>query len=376
MPLFFVVGGFASAMSLDAHHRSGADARPQDWVAARLRRMLPPAVALAATWLVAVAAGAATGQLGLVAMGVWAAAVPLWFLANYTIDTALAPFVLPRFRRNPAAVAAVIIGAFLCFELFRIAGVGLVAQANWVLGWLSFQVLGFAWRDGLLPTGRKLVALAAGFWVAALALVRSGGPWEVSMVNHPGMEHSPTNPPNLALLLFGAAYSLTAIALAPAVTRFLARRPRVWTGVVAANTVAMSVYLWHMTAAVIVTAAVHLTIGLPDVAVGSGSWWLWKVPMTLASVVVLVPIVAVVSKVERRALLAPRRPWNGGMASMAGVAVVASIALKLWTSGNLAVIVPCLVVLVVLGRTVLSPTPNRWDGDRRSAGRTADRAAA
>ena len=40
MPLFFVVGGFSSAMSLDAHNRSGGNA--QDWIAARLRRMLPP----------------------------------------------------------------------------------------------------------------------------------------------------------------------------------------------------------------------------------------------------------------------------------------------------------------------------------------------
>ena len=37
MPLFFVVGGFSSAMSLDSHNAKGG--RPQDWVAARLRRM-------------------------------------------------------------------------------------------------------------------------------------------------------------------------------------------------------------------------------------------------------------------------------------------------------------------------------------------------
>ncbi len=356
MPLFFVVGGFASAMSLDAHNRSGG--RPQDWVAARLRRMLPPAVTLASAWLAAIALGAALGHLELVAMGAWAAAVPLWFLANYTIDTALAPFILPRFRRNPAMVAAVIVGAFLVVEVFRILDVPLLAQLNWVLGWLSFQVLGFAWRDGLLPTGRRLVALAAGFWAAALALVLSGGPWVVSMVNVPGLEHSPTNPPNLSLLVFGTAYGLTAIAAAPALSRFLARRAGAWTVVVAANTVAMSVYLWHMTAAVLVTAALYLTVGLPETAVGSATWWLWKVPTMVASLVVLVPIVAVVSRVERAALLAPRRPWPGGVASISAVAVVTSIALKWWTSGDLMIIVPCLIVLVVVGRTVLSPTPS------------------
>ena len=31
MPLFFVVGGFSSAMSLDSHNSNGG--RPQDWIA-------------------------------------------------------------------------------------------------------------------------------------------------------------------------------------------------------------------------------------------------------------------------------------------------------------------------------------------------------
>lgn len=354
MPLFFVVGGFSSAMSLDAHHRNGGT--PQDWVAARLRRMLPPAVTLAATWLVLLGLGSQLGQLELATVGAIGAAVPLWFLANYTIDTALAPYVLPWFRRNPGLVAAAIFGAFGFFELLRLAEVPVLPQVNWVLGWLAFQVLGMAWRDGLLPSGRRLVALAGACWIGALALVLSGGPWTVSMVNVSGLDNSPTNPPTLSLLVFGTAYSLTAIAAAPAVSAAVAARPRVWAGVVAANTVAMSVYLWHMTAAIIVAAAIQLTVGLPEVMVGSMGWWLWKIPTIAASMLVLAPIVAVVSSVERRALLAPRRPWNGGPASISIVAVVTSVALKLWTSGELAIVVPCLVVLVVLGHTVLAPT--------------------
>ncbi|MEM7340165.1 MAG: acyltransferase [Actinomycetota bacterium] len=370
MPLFFVVGGYSSAMSLDSAARPAgaddsyrlglqpprADYRPQDWIAARLRRMLPPAVALAGTWLVLISLGAAFGQLDLVAAGAFAAAVPLWFLANYTIDTALAPFVLPRLRRRPRMVAATIVGAFLAFEAFRIAGIGHLAAANWVIGWLSFQVLGMAWRDGLLPTGRRLLVLAGLCWAGAIAIVTSGGPWSVSMVGFDGIAHAPTNPPNLALLVFGAAYSLTAIAAAPAVSRFVAARPTVWTGVIAANTVAMSIYLWHMTAAIAVTAVLHLTVGLPETSVASVTWWLWKVPTIVGSMLVLAPIVFLVSGIERKAMLAPRRPWNGGVASIFGVAIVASAALKWWTVDRLEVMVPCLVVLVLLGRTVLRPT--------------------
>ena len=357
MPLFFVVGGFSSAMSLDSHNRKGGT--PQDWIAARLRRMMPPAVVLAGTWLTILAVGAVIGQFAIAVVAVHAAAIPLWFLANYTIDTALAPFVLPRFRANPARFAALIGGAFLTFEALRILDVAVLPHANWVLGWLIFQVAGMAWRDGLLPTGRRLVALAATMWVTTLGLVLSGGPWAISMVNVPGLENSPTNPPTLALMTFGAAYSLTAIAAAPRISAALQARPKAWAGVVAANAVAMSVYLWHMTAAVIVTAATFFTTGLPAHEVGSIEWWAFKIPTILGSMIVLGAIVLVVNQVERKALLAPRRPWNGSLLSMIAVAVLTSTALKMWTSGASAQIIPALIILVGLGATVLRPTPNR-----------------
>ncbi len=349
MPLFFVVGGFSSAISLDSHNAKGGNA--QDWIAARLRRMMPPAITLAGVWLAVIAIAAIVGQAPLAIQGAAAAAIPLWFLANYTIDTALAPFVLPRFRRNPVGFGGAILGTFLALEAMRIADVPVLPHLNWVLGWLAFQMLGMAWRDGLIPTGRTLVALAGTFWAAALAAVLSGGPWHTSMVNFPGMENSPTAPPTLALLLFGTAYSLTAIHFAPRISDWLAERPKAWAGVIAANTVAMSVYLWHMTAAVIVMAATHMTIGLSDAAVGSAEWWILKVPSVLAASLVLAPIVALVSRIERNALLAPRRAWNGSLASMMATAAATSFALKFWTSGNPVLIVGSCAVLVILGRT-------------------------
>ncbi|MFT7474105.1 MAG: hypothetical protein ACI81L_001025 [Verrucomicrobiales bacterium] len=355
MPLFFVVGGFSSAMSLDSHDRNGG--RAQDWIAARLRRMLPPAVVLAGTWLVVLVVAAAFGQLSLAGTPLHAGAIPLWFLANYTIDTALAPFVLPRFRANPKRFALVISGTFLVFEAMRVANVPVLPQINWVLGWLMFQVMGMAWRDGLLPTGRRLIGYAAGLWTATLGLVLSGGPWIVSMVNIPGVDNSPTNPPNLSLMTFGAAFSLTAIAAAPRISSALASRPKAWAAVVGANTVAMSVYLWHMTAAVIATGAMQFTVGLPSHVVGSLDWWMFKIPTIAASLAILAPIVFLVSRVERRALLAPRRPWNGGLASIFAVAILTSTALKLWSGGHIETAAPSLVILVICGMTALRPTP-------------------
>ena len=93
MPLFFFVGGFASATSLVSAERRGM--RPADWVVTRLHRMVTPAAALGAFWIVGLAIAAALGGFGIAAVGAAGAAIPLWFLANYTIDTALAPVHVP-----------------------------------------------------------------------------------------------------------------------------------------------------------------------------------------------------------------------------------------------------------------------------------------
>lgn len=345
MPLFFVVGGFSSAMSLDAH--TARNGRPQDWIVARLRRMLAPTVVLAGTWLAILALATIAGVGGLAAQGALAAAIPLWFLANYTIDTAIAPTVLPWFRRNPKRAASIGIGMFVALEAARFAGVPYLPQLNWVLGWLLFQVAGFAWRDGLLPTGRRLVVRAAGLWTAALAAV-TVGPYPVSMVNVPGLEHTPTAPPTLALMLFGAAFSATALCFAPAINRWLAGNATAWATVVAANTVAMSVYLWHMTAAVAAGAGLYAIGQLPTAAVGTGAWWLEKLPLIGLSALVLIAIVAAVARFEQRALLAPRTQWQGSAASMIGVAALVSVALKLWVLGNIVGVVIGTALLVAL----------------------------
>ena len=147
MPLFFVVGGFSSAMSLDSHIASEDGApggRSQDWVIARLRRMVAPTVVLALTWLGLLGLGlTADGVLGFgvtpfIAAGAIGAAIPLWFLSNYTIDTAIAPYVLPLFRRSPVVVSSIGISTFGALEVLRMADVNgplhHLPYLNWVLG--------------------------------------------------------------------------------------------------------------------------------------------------------------------------------------------------------------------------------------------------
>ena len=344
MPLFFFVGGFSSARSILAAGRNGV--ADSTWVANRLRRMIKPAVALAATWAALLVIGPVVGQKEIVFAGAIAAAIPLWFLANYTIDTAIAPTVLRHFRRNPRRVVGIAGAVFLVVEVANFAGVGYVPHINWGLGWMLFQLLGFAWSDGLLPSGRALWTVALATWAAAIAAV-GFGPWPAAMLHHGGLEHSPTHPPSLAFVLFGMAYSLTAAALAPRINRWLEGSPRAWRRVIAANGVAMSVYLWHMTAAVIVLGTIHLTGHTPRVAVGSTQWWLWKIPVVSLSSLVLAVIVRKVSAIEVAALTAPSEPWTASKAAVICWALALSAGIKAWSSPTPQVLAAGIALLLI-----------------------------
>ena len=353
MPLFFAVGGFASAMSLDAHRRKGNS--DGDWIVQRLRRLVAPTAVLAATWLALLAVGVSVGAGGLVAMGAVGAAIPLWFLANYTIDTALAPMMRTFILRNRIATMSTLFGVFGAVEIAHVAfEVPLVHHVNWVVGWLLFQMIGFLWRDGVLPTGRTLVFAASTLWLSAIALVALG-PWSISMIHVGGQPLSPTHPPSIALVLFGLAQTATAVAAAPAISRWLERSRRAWTVVVAGNSMSMSVYLWHFTAAVVASAGLYAIGMLPSAPIGSTEWWMQKIPVVVLALLVLVPVVAVVSRVERQALLSERIAWNGSLRFAVGLALLVSTSIKVWSLGNVGGVVAGAVGVLVTAVLVRRP---------------------
>jgi hypothetical protein len=321
MPVFFLIGGYANAASLDAHHRAG---RPNgEWIRARLARLSAPSAWLAGTWLTVLVVGQLAGVAKIAGMAAGGAAIPLWFLANYVADTALSPITLRLYREHGIKFVGALIALFAVGESARFLDIHYVPLINIILGWLLFQVMGFAWKDGHLPKGKKLVMVGAAGYAIAGALV-AFGPWPLAMVSVPGAQFANTWPPSLALMFFGVGVCSMAAAAAPAINRFLTRSTRSWKMVAVANTMTMTSYLWHFTALAVAAFGFSKVNLLPTAAVGTGAWWLQKLPLMGAALLVLLGIIAVLSSKERNGLL-------GGTTSGTRTGVPESKALTIGT---------------------------------------------
>jgi hypothetical protein len=299
MPLFFCVGGFANAASLASAERAGTPDRI--WVALRLRRLLAPVAVFAGAWLAIVGTAALVGAGGIAAMAAKLAAIPLWFMAVYTLDIALAPTLRRLWVRHGWAFLGALVALVCCLDLAHQAGAAYIEIVNVFVGWSIFQVLGMAWHAGAFRRSHAM-GLAPIAGAIAVGLV-AFGPWPVSMVQVPGADISNTWPPTAALIAFGLAQCSVAVLVAPAIDRRLARNDRVWKLVMVASSMAMSVYLWHLTA-LAVAAAIAWALGLLSTApAGTTAAWAAKAPIMVMAAAVLAGIVAIVWRFERRSLL-------------------------------------------------------------------------
>ncbi|KAB7745166.1 acyltransferase family protein [Nostocoides sp. F2B08] len=288
MPVFFFVGGYANALSWRAARRDGRSYA--DWVRARLVRLGLPVVPLLVTWLVLASTAYSLGVSGsTLRLASQVALVPTWFLAAYVLVVAVAPATLVLWERwrwwsilaglaMSLAVDAVSIGT----------GEELVGFANYLLAWATVHQLGYAWVDGALGSRLRRLALA-GVGLVGLLLAVGPGPYPISMIGVTGAELNNSYPTRVTMVFLGLLQGgVILLAERPLAERL--RRPRLWTATVAVNARIMTLYLWHLTAMVLV-------IGLAMLAGGAGlgweplsaGWWATR-PLwigTLALVVVL-----------------------------------------------------------------------------------------
>ena len=274
MPVFFFVGGFSHATARASLHRRGG--RYADFVRSRAGRLLRPTAVFVAVWLVlALVIEVAGADQGVLRVATRVVAQPLWFVGVYLGIVALAPAMLrlhERCGRWAPAVPVALVAAAGLVDVARFAyDFPLVGYLNLAFVWLAVHQAGFLYADGRL-TRRRLPAALIVSGLAATVLLTTVGPYPTSMVGMPGEKVSNMSPPTLALAACAVWLIGLVMALRAPVNRWLAR-PAVWRGVVTANGLAMTAFLWHLTAMFAATAGT-LAIGIPQPAVGSGTWWL------------------------------------------------------------------------------------------------------
>ncbi|MDO5618942.1 acyltransferase family protein [Kocuria sp.] len=369
MPLFFVVGGYASAVSWNRVTAKGGGgtggAGETAWVAARVLKLAQPAallwVFLAVVYLLARVAGAPPEYVDAALPGI---GMHLWFLGAYTLCVMAVPFTVAAHRSRPLLTLGLLVAAGAAVEVLRIA----LDEPWWgLLGlapiWLAIHQLGYFRADGAFarcPLWGLLLLAAASY--AGLAVLTSFPAWSRDMLTN-------LNPPTLTLFLLGLGQACLLQVLTPALRAVMTLRPAqgsAW--LIGARPV--SLYLWHLPVIVCVTAVWWLLDG-PQPAVPSAAWWWWRVPIAGICWLAVLLVVRLVGPVEATAVLpaghTTPRSWSAVLLA-AGLVVIPAVLeirylLTPWlVVGGAVSYVGAVVVLRAPWRAVAISWRARWRG--------------
>jgi hypothetical protein len=335
MPIFFVVGGFAHATSWRSlAERGGGYA---DFARARIGRLVTPALVFISVGMVAgVVVEAVLGKNNDYGPVMQVAGQLLWFIGIYLIAAGLAPLMLRLHERLGWKALAGLVTLVVVIDVLRLAvtSVGVsdthvsldgVKWLNFALVWLCIHQWGFFYADGVADRigSRRLGAWMLGLGATSAMLLMWLGPYGTSMVSYPGERLSNLAPPTVVLVAFGVAQAGALLLLRRRVTGWL-QKPRVWRTVIAGGALAMTAYLWHFTALVLMYVSFHLWAG-PLPAPTTAAWWWLRIPQFVVFLVLVELLVTSFRWADRpppRHKVAGPRWWR---TTLAGLGVLAAI---------------------------------------------------
>lgn len=332
MPVFFFVGGFSNGLSWTSARKDPV--KKSAWAASRLSRLLKPTVPVVLVWALAGLVAHAMGvSVDLISDASQAALVPVWFLAVYIIMTMAVPVTVALWDKlGVLSVGLLALCAIVVDAIAFGADQSWLRWTNYAFVWLAVHQLGYWWGSAQRPKTWALGFIALGVVWLYVLIVQFGFP--VAMVSVPGAEMSNTRPPTTAMLAVGSVQIGTILLLTDLAQKWL-RNVQVWAWVIVFNQMIMSIYLWHMTALLIVTgvaAYVFGGIGLSE-APGTGFWWavrpIWVALFTL----VLIPFVLIFVRFEAGSKTTAEMrpgPWQamlGALMTCSGLVVMAMVGL-------------------------------------------------
>ena len=278
MPLFFVVGGFASLTawrSLVRRGGTGTETVSTQYVRNRVLRLAQPALPLYVFYTVVLVVILLIGvDPQLVDTTVGGAGAPLWFLAAYTLCQSVVPLMVRLHARAPRLTVLVLLAGVIVVDAARytaeaVADDGLnspIGLLNLFFVWVLVQQLGFFYADGWFDRRRwwQLLGGAAAAY-GVLGLLVAFGPYSADMLAN-------LNPPTLPLVLLGFAQACILRVLKPALTALMRTGPA-RAIVFLAGTRLMTIYLWHLPIIVIFAGLSLLIPGAAPMPASPAWWW-------------------------------------------------------------------------------------------------------
>ena len=331
MPIFFIVGGYSNAVSLESAQRKGITYA--EWLYTRLNRLVKPLLLLVIFWaFLSFLLNVFGTREELIRFGSRASFVPTWFLAIYIIIAVLAPWLWKLWKRYGFysflffVLLAVITD--LIFFNFELKGIG---WSNYFWVWFSIHILGFAWRDKRLNnTGYTICGAIIG--VISLYLLIFYGPYPLAMAGSPGESISNTLPPKITLIALGIFQFGLLLSIEKPMQKVLTDA-KLWTTTVIINSMIMTVYLWHVTAMIIVVALLYLIGGIGlTIEPGTNLWWNTRPLWIFTLCVFLLFFTLVFSRFERpqrsNTLPSTLRLVFGAICICVGVAMLTMLGLN------------------------------------------------
>jgi Domain of unknown function (DUF4383) len=153
---------------------------------------------------------------------------------------------------------------------------------------------------------RRFFAVTAVLALGALVVLTNIGVYERSMVGVASDNVSNNDPPSICIIALTLWLVSLAMLLRAPITRWLGK-PRNWAAVIAANSMIMTVFLWHLTALVIAVVVAY-PLGFPQYEGGTVAWWITRPAWLAILCIALAPLVFVFSRYERPRFKLDRSP--------------------------------------------------------------------
>ncbi len=344
MPIFFFVGGFSNLVTYESYRRRGLST----WmfIRGRLERLLRPSIIFLGLWVLIqivlhlADVGRPTGPKlwgdthllrGMFPPGSTLPFGPLWFLGMYMVVVSISPLTIRLHQRYRWHVPAVLVVGAIAADVIGFGfGISGVRYANVAFVLLLPHQLGHFYADGsLAKLPRKvywgMVAIGLGM------LILLTNPYLFSVLGgadrfdwFPGIGYYPRSllgtdvesisnayPPTLCYLAVGIWTIGAIMLLRDRLSRWL-QEPRPWKATILANSIIMTLFLWHMTAFLLAVLALW-PLGLGRETSGTTAWWIERIAWIGIPALILGALVAIFGRFERpraarKSMAAPPSP--------------------------------------------------------------------